>query len=457
MAPNDTIAAIATPPGIGGIAIIRLSGGNSLDVIQHIFRGKHAPGDIGTHRVIHGSIVDPEGGGEIDEVLVTVMLAPHSYTGEHVIEISCHGGVVPAHRVLEACLASGARMAERGEFTRRAFLNGRIDLTQAEAILDLITAKTKEGLKNALFQRNGMFSNKVQQLKEALLATMRGLELSLDFAHEDIAVPANEAARDSIIEAIELIDVMVVAGKRAIVLREGVSAAIVGKPNVGKSSLLNALLLEERAIVTPLPGTTRDIIEGWINIQGIPIRLYDTCGFHDAGNVVEKKGMEKTEEAIAETTFVLFVTDGSEAVTPQDRKIFGRARGKPLIIVINKSDLPQVINISDMLNGKTFPVCRISAKEHTGVEQLNNAILTLMGMEHNLFDEGMPTRSRHLMLLLRARESLEKARKDIGERKTPELVVVNIKDALTALAEIIGEVTPEGVLDAIFQEFCIGK
>jgi tRNA modification GTPase len=457
MAPNDTIAAIATPPGIGGIAIIRLSGDNSLDVVQHIFRGKNAPGDVGTHRVIHGSIVDPEGGGEIDEVLVTVMHAPHSYTGEHVIEISCHGGVVPAHRVLEACLAAGARMAERGEFTRRAFLNGRIDLTQAEAILDVITAKTKEGLQNALFQRNGMFSNKVQQLKEALLATMSGLELSLDFAHEDIAVPDNEAVRDSIIEAIGLIDAMVVAGRRAIVLREGISAAIVGKPNVGKSSLLNALLLEERAIVTPLPGTTRDIIEGWINIQGIPIKLYDTCGFHDAGNVVEKKGMEKTEEAIAETTFVLFVTDGSETVTPQDRKIFARARGKPLIIVINKSDLPQVIDISDVLNGETFPVCRISAKEHTGVGQLNDAILTLMGMEHIRFDEGMPTRSRHLTLLLRARESLEKARKDIGERKTPELVAVNIKDALTALAEIIGEVTPEGVLDAIFREFCIGK
>ncbi len=457
MAPDDTIAAISTPPGIGGIAVIRLSGKNAIEIAQRIFKGKHAPRDVETHRVIYGRIIEPESSEEVDEVLVTIMYAPHSYTGEDVVEISCHGGIVPAQRILGICIAAGARPAGRGEFTRRAFLNGRIDLTQAEAILDIITAKTKEGLRSALFQRNGAFSRKVKQLKESLLATMSTVELALDFAHEDITVPNSEAIRDSIHRTIELIDAMVIEGERAIVLREGISAAIVGRPNVGKSSLLNALLLEERAIVTPLPGTTRDVIEGWINIQGVPLKLYDTCGFHDAGNIVERKGIEKTKEAIETTSFVLFVADGSEAVTPEDQEIFARACEKPLIIVVNKSDLPQGIDIGDMLNGSTFPVCRISAKEHTGIEGLNDAILKLIGVEHIRLDEAIPTRARHLALLARARESIEKAQKGIDERKTAELVAFDIKEAAAALAEIVGEVTPQEVLDTIFREFCIGK
>lgn len=437
--------------------MIRLSGKDAIAITERIFRGKDAPGDVESHRVIYGRIVEPQHGEEIDEVLVTVMHAPRTYTGEDVVEISCHGGVVPAQRVLESCIAAGARPAERGEFTKRAFLNGRIDLTQAEAVLDVITAKTKEGLRNALFQRNGAFSRKVRQLRESLLAITGTLELSLDFEQEDIVVPDQGAIRDSILGTIELVDSMIAAGRRGMVLREGLSGAIVGKPNVGKSSLLNALLLEERAIVTPLPGTTRDIIEGWINIGGIPIKLYDTCGFHDAESIVETKGMEKAEEAIESTSFVLFVTDGSGSVTQEDKRILERACKKPLIIVVNKSDLPQLMDIGDMIDGASYPVCRISAREHRDIEALNDEILKLIGMKNTCYDEAMPTRARHVLMLSRARESLDRARKGIDDGKTAELVALDIKDALIALAEIIGEVTPEVVLDEIFKEFCIGK
>lgn len=457
MAPNDTIAAIATPPGTGGIAVIRLSGKEAIETAQRIFRGKDTPGTVASHRVIYGRIVEPASGDEIDEVLLSVMHGPHSYTGEDVIEISCHGGLVPAKRVLEACIAAGARPAERGEFTRRAFMNGKIDLTQAEAILDVVTAKTKEGLRNALYQRNGFFSRKVRELKASLLAAMSALELSLDFAQEDMVLPDRDAVLDSIMHALEVVEGMVSAGERAIVLREGMSGVIVGRPNVGKSSLLNALLLEERAIVTPLAGTTRDIIDGWINIQGIPIRLYDTCGFHAAGDLIEKRGMEKTEEAIEATSFVLFVADGSEAITSEDRKIFDRASRKPLIVVINKCDLPQVIKIGALLNGSTLPLCRISAREHTGFEALNDAILALIGMDGVQLDEAVPTRTRHLALLVRARESLLGAKQGVEKGRAAELIALDIRDGAAALAEIIGEVTPQDVLDTIFEQFCIGK
>ncbi len=453
----DSIAAISTPPGIGGIAVIRLSGKDAIAITERIFRGEYGPEEIESHRVIYGRITEPGDGEEIDEVLVTVMHAPRTYTGEDVIEISCHGGIVPAQRILDACISAGARQAERGEFTKRAFLNGKMDLTQAEAVLDVVTAKTKEGLRSALFQRNGAFSKKVYHLKESLLSIMVLLELSLDFSEEDIVIPDRRAIKDSILHTIELIDTMIAAGKRGMVLREGISGAIVGKPNVGKSSLLNALLLEERAIVTPLPGTTRDIIEGWININGIPIKLYDTCGFHDAENIVEAKGMEKAEEAIEATSFVLFIADGSGTITEEDRRIFARARKKPLIIVINKSDLPQRVEIRDIVDGTSLPVCRISAKEHSGVEGLNEEILKLVGVENSFFDEAIPTRTRHISLLSRAREGLSRAQQGIEEGKTAELIVLDINEAASALSEVVGEVTPEAVLDEIFNEFCIGK
>jgi tRNA modification GTPase len=456
MASFDTIAAISTPPGIGGIAVIRLSGKNALEITERIFRGTRAPRDVETHRIIYGRIVDCNS-DEIDEVLVSILHGPHTYTGEDVVEISCHGGFVPAQRILEACITAGARMAERGEFTKRAFLNGRVDLTQAEAVLDIVSAKTAQGLRSALFQRNGAFSRKIRKLKESLLGNLMVIELMLDFANEDLLLPERGSVRSSLQETLGLIDELIYEGRRAVVLREGMSAAIVGRPNVGKSSLLNALLLEERAIVTPLPGTTTDVIEGWIDVEGIPLKLYDTCGFQDAENIVEKMGIEKTEETIAATTFVLFMLDGSEAITDEDRRIFSRASCKPMVVVVNKSDLPRRIDLNAILNGATYPVCVLSAKEHAGIGQLNAAILKLMNAEEITTDEPVPTRSRHIELLSKARECLEKALRGMDGGNTPELVAFDIREATKALAEIIGEVTPQQVLDAIFLRFCIGK
>ena len=454
---NDTIVAIATPSGAGGISVIRVSGNDAFVVAEKIFKGNSSPQEIGSHRVIYGKIVDPVTDEDIDKVLLTVMRSPKTYTGEDTIEISCHGGIVPVQRILETCISTGIRMAERGEFTKRAFLNGKLDLAQAEAILDIFSAKTREGLRGALYQLDGLLSKKIKILKDSLVSLQCDIELSLDFADEDIYVPEKGSVLEKINSTIDIINELIKKGKSASLLRDGASAAIIGKPNVGKSSLLNALLLEERAIVTPVPGTTRDVIDGWININGIPLKICDTCGFQDTENIIETIGIEKTKEAMETTSFSLFVTDGSLELEKEDREIFTRIKKKPLIIVINKVDLPKRVNISDIVNGSSYPICEVSAKEHTGIEQLNEEILKLIGATELKIDEGIPTRTRHLDLLSRAKKCLVNANIGVSENKSPELIALDIKEALNSLGEIIGEVTPKEILDKIFQEFCIGK
>ena len=454
---DDTIVAISTPPGTGGIAVIRMSGRDSFSIAECIFKGKSSPLKVKSHSVIYGRVVDPETKEEIDETLLIVMHGPKTYTGEDTVEISCHGGIVPAQRVLEACIGAGARMAERGEFTKRAFLNGRLDLTQAEAVLDIVSAKTKEGLRGALYQLDGFFSKRIKKLRDHLISIFTDIELSLDFADEDIDFAGKEKTSDDIRSVIDIIDGLLDEGKRASIIRDGVSAAIIGRSNVGKSSLLNALLLEERAIVTPVPGTTRDVIEGWINVKGFPLKLYDTCGFQNAENIVEEIGIEKTKEAVENTSFLLFVTDASVPLETEDKRIFSQVEGKQLIIVMNKIDLPKRIQISEITNGSRYPIVEVSAKEHTGIERLNKKILDLIGVTGVKSDGGVPTRTRHLILLSRAKKSLSNALKGFEENRSPELIAFDIKEAKGSLSEIIGEVTPQEVLDKIFQEFCIGK
>lgn len=454
---DNTIAAISTPPGIGGIAVIRISGKGSLKIAECIFKGKSSPLSVETHRVLYGRIIEPQTEVEIDEVLLTVMHAPKTYTGENTVEISCHGGMVPAQRILEVCLKAGARIAERGEFTKRAFLNGRLDLTQAEAVLDIVAAKTKEGLHSALYQLDGFLSKKIKRLKDSLVSIQSEIELSLDFSDEDITFPKAKELAKKINSSLDIIGKLIREGKRASIIREGLSATIIGKPNVGKSSLLNALLLEERAIVTPIPGTTRDVIEGWINVNGVPLKLYDTCGFQDSENIVEAIGIEKTKEAVENTSFVLFVVDGSIPLETEDKRIFNSIKENPLIIVINKIDLPKRVQISDITNGTSYPSCEVSAKELTGIEKLNKEILKLTGASDIKIDRAVPTRTRHIVLLSKAEESLLNALNGIEEKRTPELIAFDIKEAAGSLGEIIGEVTPKEVLDKIFEEFCIGK
>jgi tRNA modification GTPase len=457
MAPDDTIAAISTPPGMGGIAIVRMSGGDSLTIASKIFKGKTSPLNIESHRAIYGRIADPETNEEVDEVLIMVMRAPHSYTGEDCVEISCHGGTVPATCVLEACIKSGARMANGGEFTKRAFLNGRIDLTQAEAVIDIVSAKTKKGLKEALYRLDGFLSKRIRKLKESLVSIRKRIELSLDFPEADIGNEETTSIEEKVISVINIINDLIREGERVSILREGMSGAIIGKTNVGKSSLLNALLLEERAIVTPLPGTTRDVIEGWINIDGVPLKLYDTCGFRDAENIAEEMGIKKTKDAIDNTSFSLFITDGSIPLTDEDREIFSLAKEKPLIIVINKIDLPKRVDISEIQKNGDFFVCEVSAKEHTGIKELNRAITKLLGIKEMEVSGGLPTRTRHFQLLLQAKKTLENGLRGLRRGKSAELIAYDIREACQFLGEIIGEVTPEGIIDEIFRDFCIGK
>lgn len=457
MVPDDTIAAISTPPGMGGIAIVRMSGRDSLTIASGMFKGKISPLNIESHRAVYGRILDPETSEEVDEVLVLVMRAPNSYTGEDSVEISCHGGTVPATGVLEACIKGGARMADRGEFTKRAFLNGRIDLTQAEAVIDIVSAKTKKGLKEALYRLDGFLSRKIRKLKESLVSIRKRIELSLDFSEADIDNNEITDIEDKITSTIGIISDLIREGERVSILREGASGAIVGKTNVGKSSLLNALLLEERAIVTPLPGTTRDVIEGWININGVPLKLYDTCGFRDAENIVEEIGIKKTGDAIENTSFLLFITDGSIPLTDEDREIFSLAKKKPLIIVINKIDLPRKVDISEIRGNGDFSVCEVSAKEHRGIKELNHAIVKLLGIKEIKVSEGLPIRTRHFQLLLQAKKNLKKGLDGLNEGKSAELIAYDIREASQLLGEIIGDVTPEGILDEIFKDFCIGK
>jgi len=457
MAHDDTIVAISTPPGIGGIAVIRMSGKNSLTIADSIFRGGLSLQTLESHKVIYGRIIDFDKEEVIDESLVIIMHRPKTYTGEDTIEINCHGGIVPAQRILASCISAGARMAERGEFTKRAFLNGRLDLAQAEAVLDIVSARTKEGLKDALAQLDGQLSSRIKKLRDNLISILEKIELAIDFSEESLPSKEYEEIEEGITSSEDVITELICEGKRAGMIRDGLSAAIVGRPNVGKSSLLNALLLEERAIVTPLPGTTRDVIEGWVNVGGIPLKLYDTCGLEDAKNIVEAIGIEKTRETMKNTSFLLFIADSSVPLKREDEQIFSMVKEKPLIIVMNKVDLPKKLRISELMNGYHFSVCEVSAKEHTGIGQLNKEILALINRKELEVTGRMSERTRHLALLSKAKKDLLEVLDGTKEKRGLELIAINVKEAINSLKEIIGEVTSEEVLDKIFREFCIGK
>ncbi len=453
----NTIAAISTPPGIGGIAVIRISGKDSLNIAAQIFKGKFSPEKIETHRVIHGKIIEPETKEEIDEVLLTVMHAPETYTGEDVVEISCHGGVVSAKRVLSESIKAGASPAGKGEFTKRAFINGKIDLMQAEAVFDIVSAKTEQGLKSALAQLNGVLSQKLGSLRKILVSVLKDIELSFDFSEQDVSIPKRNTLEKKLNSALDGISDIIEESERASIVQDGISAAIVGKPNVGKSSLLNALLLEERAIVTQIPGTTRDTVEGWINVNGIPLNLYDTCGFKDTENVVEEKAIEKTMDVMNKTSFLLFVTDGSSRSVEEDVEMLDIVKNKKLIIVINKIDLPQRIRISELINGSDYPICKISAKEHSGIGKLNAEIMKLIEVNNLRLGNSSNIRSRHFALLSRGKGCISSALDGLIEGKGLELLAFEIKESLTVLGELVGEVTSEEVLESIFTKFCIGK
>jgi len=456
---NDTIAAISTPVGQGGIGIVRISGPESLEIADRIFRPKKAdsPSTARQGSLLYGHIINPADNTIIDEALLSVMRSPHSYTKEDVIEINCHGGMISVKRTLETVLAQGARLADPGEFTKRAFLNGRINLTQAEAVFDVITAKTEESMRIAVEQLQGGLSERLGDIREKLIDISACAEAYIDFPEDEIEMKTLQHLRDQLAGIKKEIDNLSGTFQDARFFRDGLSVAIVGRPNVGKSSLLNTLLKKERAIVTELPGTTRDLIEDYLNINGLPIRIMDTAGIRNSEELVEKEGIRRSLLAIQNADFIIALLDGSELLREEDFQLMEHIRGKNAVIVINKSDLPLKISL-EAIREKAREHLFLSALSGEGVEMLKSVIFHANLRNWNEEREGVVvTNIRHRTALDRTSSSLERAIRLLAADQPLELFSIELREALDSLGEITGMVTTEDILDKIFSTFCIGK
>ncbi len=456
MQETDTICAIATAPGEGGIGIIRISGSDAVKVASVVFRPHRGrPFARASHRLQYGRVIDPATGESIDEALMSVMRAPGTYTREDVVEINCHGGMMPLSRTLRLVVTAGARQAEPGEFTKRAFLNGRIDLSQAEAVMDVIRAKTDLAHKAAEEQLLGGLSREIALLRDRLLALMASVEAAIDFPEEDIETTSGSALMDGIAGAMSMIDEMLATAGCGRLLREGFGTAIVGRPNVGKSSLLNSLLRQDRAIVTDVPGTTRDVLEEYLNIAGAPLRILDTAGIRHSHDVVEQEGVRRTLGAIAKADLVLIVLDGAQEMTAEDRRVLDEVGPKPAVIVINKADLPRRFGTLEHPGRQVSVSCRTGA----GLNELRDAVSTvvLSGTVTARSGHSWAVNQRHNNALQQAKESLMRVQTAVREGISPEFVAVDLRAALDQLGIIIGATYTEDILEKIFNEFCIGK
>jgi tRNA modification GTPase len=455
----DTIAAISTPVGQGGIGIVRLSGKEALSIADKIFlsKDKEKPSGYKTHTVHYGWIVGGETSEHIDEVILTVMRAPRSYTKEDIVEISCHSGIVVLREILDLVLRSGARMAEPGEFTKRAFLNGRIDLDRAEAVLDIINAKTELALESGLRQLQGALSREINRLKDALLETIALLEAHIDFPEEDIGGVDKKKIGRVIDTALKDLSGLLDSAKHGKVLREGISAVILGRTNVGKSSLLNALLKEERAIVTHVAGTTRDAIEEILDLKGIPLKIADTAGIIEPRDLIEKEAIKRTHSYLEKADLVLLVFDASSSLTKQDEELIKKAGDKNTIAILNKSDLKPKINEQE-IKKRFANVAKISALTHKGLRELEAKIIgSVWEGKVGASDEVMVTNARHAQALREALAALERARDSEMRNLSIEFIVEDLKLCRNHLGSITGETVDDEILDKIFSEFCIGK
>ncbi len=461
MSDTDTIAAISTPLGEAGISIIRISGRDAINIAGEIFYTTKRKDihEIPTRTINYGKIVDPLSGQAVDEVLLSVMKAPFTYTREDIVEINCHGGISASKKVLELVLETGARLADPGEFTKRAFLNGRIDLSQAEAIMDLISAKTDMALTLAMKQLEGGLSKKIHLVRESLLSILAHIEANIDFPEEDIDEIATERIRSIIDKSIEDIKRLLDTSDTGKIIREGLRTVIIGKPNVGKSSLLNALLEEKRAIVTDIPGTTRDIIEEFINIKGIPLKIVDTAGIRETEDIIEKIGVEKTKEFLHKADLVLIMLDAADQLTKEDIMILKLINDKKSIILINKTDLPQKLDEEKVYKMAGInPVLKISVLENLGIEDLKQQIVDMFFKgELSSQDSIMITNIRHQDLLKKSLIYLKDAKNAVDYGMPMDLITIDIKEAFHKLGEIVGETVRETIIDEIFSRFCLGK
>lgn len=456
---QETIAAISTPLGEGGIGIVRLSGDKALKIADKLFKGRNGipPSKLPSYTIHYGHIIKNK--EVLDEVILSIMRKPKSYTREDVVEINCHGGILPLRRTLEAVLECGARLAEPGEFTKRAFLNGRIDLTQAEAVFNIVEAKTELALKSAMSQLKGAFSQRIKELKEETLEILTLIEAELDFPEEDVKNTKKAELLKRIKRITSETDKLIRQSREGEILRDGVLVLLIGKTNVGKSTLLNRLVGKERAIVTHIPGTTRDIIEEWINIDGIPVKIVDTAGFKRIENIIDKAARKKVEEYLANANLVLFMVDGTKALSKEDKEIAEMIKDKNTLCVINKVDLPEKISKNKLksLIGNT-KISEISALKGKGIDMIKKFI------RDSVLQGEVLTGESTIMVNARSREALKDAYNGLlksfdamKEGLSEEFIAVDLKGTLNSFKKILGETIEEDILDRIFERFCIGK
>lgn len=458
---EETISAVATAVGEGGIGIIRMSGNKVSTILDKIFQGKKVKktADLVAQKMAYGYIIDPENQKNIDEVMVVIMRSPRSYTREDVVEIHCHGGAVPLKNILALTLRYGARLAEPGEFTKRAFLNGRLDLAQAEAVIDIIRAKTDASLRMALGHLEGALSGKIRLMRDEILAMIANLEATIDFPEEDIEELAAQDVKRAVHEVLGEIDHLLATKETGRILREGLETVIIGKPNVGKSSLLNALLQEKRAIVTDVPGTTRDIIEEFVNIRGVPLKIVDTAGIRETTDVVEKIGVEKAREYISTADLILVLLDASLPLSAEDREVLALLPGRQAIILINKSDLPILLEMDEVHTYVSHEqVIKISVIEGNGLSELEQRIVDMVYSGQVQEKEGAFINNlRQASLLEQAKGHLVAVIETVDQGMPPDCIVVDLRDAWDKLGEITGDTVGEDIIDQIFTKFCIGK
>ena len=458
----DTITAISTPMGEGAIAIVRLSGDDAIQIADKLFRGVGGKRltEVASHTIHYGHLLDTKSGEVVEEVMVSVMKGPKTFTKEDVVEINCHGGIVSVNRVLQHVLKNGARLAEPGEFTKRAFLNGRIDLSQAEAVMDLIRAKTDRAMNLALGQMEGRLSKLVRRLRQEILEVLAHVEVNIDYPeYDDVEEMTHKMLLEKAHLVREEIKKLLQTSEQGKILREGLSTAIVGRPNVGKSSLLNSLVHENKAIVTDVPGTTRDVIEEYVNVRGVPLRLLDTAGIRETEDIVERIGVERSRQVLNEADLILLVLNYSDSLTAEDEGLFEVVKGMDVIVIVNKTDLPQQIDMERVSElAKEHNLVTTSLLEDRGIDELEEAIASLFFA--GSIDSGDLTyvsNSRHIALLNMSLQAIEEAIEGV-EMGTPiDIVQIDLTRTWELLGEIIGDSVHESLIDQLFSQFCLGK
>ncbi|MEC1645854.1 tRNA uridine-5-carboxymethylaminomethyl(34) synthesis GTPase MnmE [Bacillus halotolerans] len=458
----DTIAAISTPMGEGAIAIVRLSGPEAIQIADKMYKGPKGKtiSSVESHTIHYGHIVDKRTDRVVEEVMVSVLKAPRTFTREDVIEINCHGGIVTVNQVLQLALREGARLAEPGEFTKRAFLNGRIDLSQAEAVMDLIRAKTDRAMNVAMNQMEGRLSALVRRLRDDILETLAHVEVNIDYPeYDDVEEMTHQLLVEKASSVKKEIEALLRTSEQGKILREGLSTVIIGRPNVGKSSLLNSLVHEAKAIVTDIPGTTRDVIEEYVNVRGVPLRLVDTAGIRETEDIVERIGVERSRQVLKEADLILLVLNYSEELSEEDVKLFEAVEGMDVIVIMNKTDLEAKIDIErvrELANGR--PVVTTSLLKEEGVNDLEEAIQSLFytgAIESG--DLTYVSNTRHISILQEAKRAIEDALSGIEQDVPIDMVQIDLTRCWELLGEIIGDAVHESLIDQLFSQFCLGK